>query len=203
MATPGRVRRTLQTEGEKKDREATRERLVPHGQKGPPSLLAGIWDEVQSLPNSWTFPAENDGVDGFAGPGPIFVVGEQPSTSRWPTEDPGRRLLYDSLVACGLEHAHLTDIIKSRGAGHEWRKWSPDRLKPHIDLFRRELDALRPWRLILLGAEARKLFLTHFPDKAEMVRKIYHFGYLRRVPLENRVSWQQDYRRKLCEAAKP
>ena len=38
---------------------------------------------VCNLPGGWMFPAETNGVSGFAGLAPIFVIAEHPSESRW------------------------------------------------------------------------------------------------------------------------
>ena len=57
--------------------------------------VVSFWLDVRKLPDPWTFPAEEDGISGFAGLAPIFIIAEQPSGSRWPREDKGRRLLYD------------------------------------------------------------------------------------------------------------
>jgi hypothetical protein len=163
---------------ENTDSRVTLERILrqqPHPLFMP---LVSLWLDVYKLPHAWTFPAEEDGISGFAGLAPIFVIAEQPSLSRWPRENKGRRLLYDSLLACGAGQAHLTDVVKSRAKGHESRDWPPERLKPHIDLLRRELDELKPEKLILLGDDARQLFSAHFPKEATSARMVPHFGRL-------------------------
>ena len=162
--------------------------------------LTSLWLDVRKLPDAWTFPAEENGVSGFAGLGPIFVIAEQPSTSEWPPEDKGRRLLYDALRACDAEQVHLTDIVKTRGKGHEWRQWPAERLRRHIDLLRQELNELKPQKLVLLGTDARRLFSTHFPKEAASAKMIPHFGYLRRVPLEDRDRWREFFCKELLSA---
>lgn len=155
---------------------------------------------MRNLPGGWAFLAEKDGVSGFAGLAPIFVIAEQPSGSRWPPEDKGRSLLYDSLSACGAQQVHLTDIVKTRGTGHEWRQWSPERLQPHIDLLRRELNELKPERLILLGVDARQLFSAHFTKEAASAKMMQHVGFLRRVPRENQELWRESFCKRLSTA---
>jgi hypothetical protein len=107
--------------------------------------------------------------------------------------------LYDSLVAFGAGHAHLTDIVKTRGQGHEWKSWKPERLMLHIDFLRRELDELKPEKLIFLGEEAKQLFSSHFPNTAPLTM-VSHFGYLRRVPAELQERWRDTFRNQLCKA---
>lgn len=104
------------------DECATVERLLERREHPLLARLAALWHDVRTLPDAWTFPAERSGVSGFAGLAPVFVIAEQPLGSRWPPRDAGRRLLYDSLSACGADQAHITDIIKTRGKGHEWRQ---------------------------------------------------------------------------------
>jgi hypothetical protein len=178
----------------------TLERILQQRDHPMFSQLVSLWLDVRKLPDPWTFPAEEDGISGFAGLAPIFVIAEQPSGSRWPPGDRGRRLLYDSLRACGAEQAHLTDIVKTRGKGHEWRLWPPERLRPHIDLLRRELAELKPERLILLGSDAARLFSTHFAKEAAAAKKIPHFGFLRRVPPEDQDRWRELFCRQLSAA---
>jgi len=185
---------------ENEDTIATAERILQQQQHPLFMSLASLWLEVQKLPDAWTYPAEENGVSGFAGLAPIFVIGEQPSFSRWLRENRGRRLLYDSLATCGAGQAHLTDIVKSRGKGHEWKEWPPERLRPHIDLMRRELDELHPKKLILLGNDARKLFLAHFPRYAASARMVPHFGSLRWVTRESKVCWRESFCKELSTA---
>jgi hypothetical protein len=181
------------------DTIATAERILQRQQHPLFMSLASLWLEVQKLPDAWTYPAEENGVSGFAGLAPIFVIGEQPSFSRWLREN-GRRLLYDSLLACAAGQAHLTDIVKSRGKRHEWKKWPSERLRPHIDLMRRELDELHPEKLILPGDDARKLFSAHFPRYAASARMVPHLGALRWVTRENKGTWRESFCKELSTA---
>jgi hypothetical protein len=141
--------------GENDDITLTLDRILQQRQHPLFKPLASLWEEARALPRAWTFPAEECGVSGFAGLAGTFVIGEQPSFSPWRPKDKGRRLLYDSLVACGAAQAHLTDIVKSRGKKKEWQGWSTERLRPHIDLLCRELKELQPQRLIFLGDSPR------------------------------------------------
>jgi len=179
------------------DCRITLERILQQRQHPLFMPLASLWLDVHKLPDAWTYPAEENGISGFAGIAPIFVIGEQPSLSRWTPTNKGRRLLYDSLLACGAGQAHLTDIVKSRAKGHEWRRWSPERLQPHIDLLRREMDELKPEKVILLGEDARQLFSGHFAKEAASARKVPHFGRLR---WEHQVCWRESFFEKLLTA---
>lgn len=125
-------------------------------------------------------------INGFAGLAPFFVIGEQPSLSTWPRHNKGRRSLYDLLLACGAGPAHLTDIVKTRAKGHAWRDWPPECLQPHFDLLRRELDELKPEKLILLGNDTKQLFSAHFAKEAASARLVPHFGCLQWVPQKDR-----------------
>jgi hypothetical protein len=182
------------------DRKVTLERMLQQ-QRHPLFLrLPSLWFDVYKYPDAWTFPAEEGGVSGFAGLAPIFVVGEHPSLSGWPPNDKGRRLLYDSLVACGAADAHITDIIKSRIKAHEWKEWAPERFRPHVEFLHREMDELKAEKLILLGNDAQTLFSTYFKQCALPVRTVLHFGALRWVPSESRSAWCRSFRETLSTA---
>jgi hypothetical protein len=191
---------------ETKDIIVTLERMLQQQRHPLFKSLCWLWEEARTLPGAWLFPAEENGVSGFAGLAPILVIGEQPSLSPWPPGDKGRRCLYDALLACGAGQAHLTDIVKSRGGKGEcthWTQWPREQLQPHINLLRRELDELDPDRnakLILLGDDARGLFSRHFPKHAASARVVPHFGALRWVRLENRGAWYTSFREKLSTA---
>lgn len=185
------------------DRRVTLERILQQQQHPLFIRLPSLWLDVYKFPDAWTFPAEENGVSGFAGLGPIFIIAEHPSFSRWPPEDKGRRLLYDSLVACGAGQAHITDIVKSRGKGHEWKKWPPERLRPHITFLRRELDELMPEKLILLGNDTQELFSAHFANEAASARVVPHFGRLQYVPQPDRGRWCQTFCEHLSTALEP
>lgn len=187
---------------EAKDTIATLKRIIEQQQHPLFASLVALWHETHALPNAWTFPAEEGGVSGFAGLGSTFVIGEQPSGSRWSAQDRGRRLLYDGLVDCGAMDAHLTDIIKSRGVGPEWKEWPAEQLCSHIDLLRREITLLHAKQFIVLGTQARNLFAAHFPQHAASTKMVPHFGYLRRVPPEKVDAWKDDFRKTLRNALK-
>jgi hypothetical protein len=54
--------------------EADREKRV--------RLLSRLERKIRSQQDWWTFDPEGS-VEGFRGPGPIVIVGDQPSTSEW------------------------------------------------------------------------------------------------------------------------
>lgn len=184
------------------DRKVTLERILQQQQHPLFIRLPSLWLDVYKLPDGWTFPAEENGVSGFAGLAPVFIIAEHPSFSEWPPENKGRRLLYDSLMACGAGEAHLTDIVKSRGKGHEWKKWPPERLRPHIDFLRREMDELKPKNLVLLGNDAQKLFSAHFANEAASAKMVPHFGRLQYLPQQDRGRWCEVFGEQLLTALK-
>ena len=96
----------------------------------------------------------------------------------------------------------MTDIIKSRGVGPEWKQWPVDRLRLHIDLLECEISRLRAKKFIVLGTQAQKLFATHFPQHAGSTKMVPHFGYLRRVSHEKVDAWKDDFRETLRNALK-
>lgn len=82
-----------------------------HQRKKP---LRDLAVKIGSRKNWWLYPSESP-VEGFFGLGPIFIVGDQPSTSAWEYEHPHRRAFYDLLATEGVGNSHLTDIYKRRG----------------------------------------------------------------------------------------
>jgi hypothetical protein len=73
-------------------------------------LLKKLREKIRSHEDWWTFDPEGS-VEGFTGPGPVFVVGDQPSTSEWEPGHPNRRLFYGTLEALNIGGAHLTDVL--------------------------------------------------------------------------------------------
>src|SRR5436190_17202876 len=87
--------------------------------------LIELKDRIFSHKDSWFFPAE-DSIQGFMGRGPVFIVGDQPSTDEWGPEHPNRRVFYDTLQKVGLQNAHLTDLYKKRGLSSGLKSGLPD-----------------------------------------------------------------------------
>src|SRR5882672_9334278 len=112
--------------------------------------LREIAKEVDSQPNWWRFPTEAQ-IQGFLGTAPLFIVGDQPSTSDWAYSNPNRRALYDSLMGLGVPNAHITDLYKKRGKAGGLRQRLPEDFNEHIKIFRRELQILQPTRIVALG----------------------------------------------------
>ena len=101
-------------------------------------LLHQLQQRITSeVKDAWLFP-QRGAVSGFLGTSPIVIVGWRPSWSPFPNED-ANKLLYEILIEFGLENAHLTNVIKSRGRKDEP---DPDNFVLHKDIFMRELEIL-------------------------------------------------------------
>ena len=95
-------------------------------------LEQSITKEVQ---NAWLFP-QRRAVAGFLGTGPLVLVGWRPTFSPFP-DNGANRGFYDVLTEFGLENAHLTNVVKSRGhAGQS----DPCDFALHEEVFWRELE---------------------------------------------------------------
>src|SRR5260221_14196019 len=112
--------------------------------------LAEIAALIDSHPDWWRFPAEN-AVRGFWGADPLLIVGDQPSTSEWPSSHPNRRAFYDRLPKVGAANAHITDLYKRRGKAGALRQGIPGDFGLHVELFRNELALVQPTRVVALG----------------------------------------------------
>jgi|SRR5665213_628523 len=141
--------------------------------------LAGIIDRH---PKWWRFPVQEP-VQGFLGADPVFIVGDQPSTSPWGPDHPNRQAFYGLLEKIGASNFHLTDIYKRRGKSSELRKCLPPDLKPlptdfseHLMFFKKEVALLRPTRIVALGEIAQILLSLHFPE-LKPIRRMWHFAY--------------------------
>jgi hypothetical protein len=87
--------------------------------------------------DAWLFP-QRGVVSGLLGTAPIVIVGWRPSWSPFPNEG-ANKLFYEILTEFGLENAHLTNVIKSRGHKDEP---DPDNYAIHENIFVRELEIL-------------------------------------------------------------
>jgi hypothetical protein len=83
----------------------------------PPSkhlLLHQLQERIQStVQDAWFFPQRGT-VAGFLGTGPVVIVGRRPSWGTF-SDEGGNHLFYEILCEFGLENAHLTNFLKSRG----------------------------------------------------------------------------------------
>lgn len=95
---------------------------------------------ISQVKDAWLFP-QRGAVSGFLGTAPIVIVGWRPSWSRFPNEG-ANKLFYEILTEFGLENAHLTNVIKSRGHKDEP---DPDNFALHEEIFVRELEILDAW----------------------------------------------------------
>lgn len=135
---------------------------------------------IDSKRDWWRFPEEGP-VLGFMGDGPIFIVGDQPSTSPWPPSHPNRRAFYDLLPRVGVARAHLTDLYKRRGRSGELREGLPEDFGAHLEFFRRELAVIKPSRIIALGELAEALIAEHLPDLRPILTRMWHFSHVVRA----------------------
>lgn len=135
--------------------------------------LAAIIDDH---PDWWRFPADGP-VRGFLGTGPLFIVGDQPSTSPWESSHLHRREFYGLLTRLEAGNAHLTDLYKKRGPAGALRSGLPDDFAAHVAFFHDELALLRPTRVVALGDHADHLLRAHVPEIVPILTKMWHFGY--------------------------
>jgi uracil-DNA glycosylase len=47
----------------------------------------------------------------------------------------------------------------------------------HLDLLRREIDIVKPLRIVALGVCAEQLLYEYLPEVREKVRRVWHFAY--------------------------
>lgn len=135
-------------------------------------------DKIESCSDNWLFPAEKT-IQGFLGTDPIIIVGDQPSESQWNESHPHRRIYYDTLKKVGASNAHLTDLYKRRGKPNSLEEKIPDDFGQHLEFFERELEILKPARVIALGQLAYKLLRVNFP-KLKDLGQMWHFAYVSR-----------------------
>src|ERR1043166_3172291 len=133
--------------------------------------------DIQSRHDWWLFPAERT-IQGFIGTGPIFIVGDQPSTSEWGVEHPNRRTFYDTLEKTGLANAHLTDLYKKRGESSALRNGLPADFPDHEKLFQREVEILQPALMVALGQLAQRLLIENFTTWSKTIPRIWHLAYV-------------------------
>jgi hypothetical protein len=138
-------------------------------------LLKKLREQIRSHEDWWTFDPEGS-VEGFAGPGPVFIVGDQPSTSEWEPGHPNRRLFYGSLEALNIGGAHLTDVIKRRGKASASAKRLPPDFDHHLAILRREFRITSPIRIIALGELPERWLRIYFPECANRLCGIIHFA---------------------------
>ncbi len=130
--------------------------------------------EIDTIPNTWTFPAKRK-VHGFLGAGPLMFVGERPSTGKG--SGPADRVLYDLLEKLSIGDSHLTDVITSRGkVGEPY----PEDMGLHKRIFDRELRIVRPHTIIAFGPKVYDLLQFSLAGKGITIRQVYHYAYSRR-----------------------
>ncbi|HEX8891654.1 MAG TPA: hypothetical protein VF779_21070 [Pyrinomonadaceae bacterium] len=138
--------------------------------------LIKLAEVIESHSGWWRFPDE-EAVQGFLGTDPIFIVGIRPSTSEWGPSHPHRRFFYDFLAKIGAANAHLTDIYKRRGHSNDVEVESEKDFNDHLLLFRKEIEILRPTRIISMGVESRNRLRWHMPELESIVKEEWHYMY--------------------------
>jgi hypothetical protein len=147
-------------------------------------LLEELAVEIDSHEGWWRFPTQEP-VRGFMGTDPIFIVGDQPSTSEWGPQHPGRRIFYATLQKTGLHNAHLTDLYKKRGFSSSLNQASlPDDFSDHVDFLRKEIKILRPQLIVGLGQLAQRLLKKSLPEWRDPIPRIYHFSHIVKQGME-------------------
>lgn len=159
-----------------------------------PRSLPELAAAIDRRADWWRFP-EEPGVRGFLGDGPVFFVGDQPSTNAWPPTDRGRRVFYDGLKEAGLGDAHLTDLVKRRGQSSALENGLPDDFERHVAFFREELALLLPRRIVAVGRLCERLLREHVPEVRARLGYVHHFAYAARPHVS------LDYPRLLAAAA--
>jgi hypothetical protein len=153
---------------------------------GPDSLREALCHIKASHPDTWWFFPEElsdhtdkDSVHGFLGTGKIFIVGDQPSCSDFSYEHEHRRAFYNLLKEEWAGDCHLTDFYKRRGCCSELKNgFDPIRHRDsieHMEVFRREVELLRPSTILAMGRIAECLLKT-YTDYS--IKFIVHFGVM-------------------------
>ena len=143
--------------------------------------LFNLAKEISADSDCWLLPTEEK-VRGFLGTDSIVIVGDQPSNSPWDKFHPHRRIYYDTLKKVGASNSHLTDLYKRRGEPSSLKNLSsyqfPKDFSEHLKFFRRELEILKPARVIALGGLAYKLLRVHIPELTKDLGQMWHFSYV-------------------------
>jgi hypothetical protein len=122
--------------------------------------------------DAWLFPQRRT-VGGFLGTGPVVIVGWRPSLSQFPDEG-ANRLFYDILIEFGLENAHLTNVVKSRGHRGEP---DPEDLALHAEMFWRELEIISAQQAVAPMGEAYDRVATMLLARgAKPVARLPHYA---------------------------
>lgn len=157
--------------------------------------LAGT---IHSRSDWWLFPTQ-DSIQGCMGTGPIFIVGDQPSTDEWPPEHPNRKVFYETLRKVGLQNAHLTDLYKKRGLSSGLERGLPEDFPNHVDFFRKEIQILQPTLIVGLGQLAQRLLIQNVKSWTRTIPRIWHFSYVVRARKE--MSYEANMREMILKPA--
>jgi uracil-DNA glycosylase len=143
--------------------------------------LFNLAKEIGANSDCWLFPTEKE-VRGFLGTDSIVIVGDQPSKSPWDESHPHRRIYYDTLKKVGASNVHLTDLYKRRGEPSSLKNLLPHQFPKdfpeHLKFFRREIEILKPTRVVALGMLAYKLLRVYVPELNQDLGQMWHFSYV-------------------------
>ena len=126
-----------------------------------------------AIPNPWLFPTRGK-VQGFLGTGPIMFVGERPSTGNF--GGPADHLLYSLLEKFGAADAHMTDVIKRRGLVNAPY---PDDIAPHRRIFDKEIEIVRPRRIVAFGQKVYDLLQFSLAGSEIKITQVWHYSKAR------------------------
>lgn len=140
-------------------------------------VLSALANEIQQHRDWWQFPEEGS-IKGSLGDSSIVIVGDQPSTSSWPESHPNRRAFYYTIQRVGVADAHLTDLYKRRGLSGQLKAGLPHDFEFHLSFFRRELEILKPKRVVAVGWLAFNLLFQHVAEVRPILRRMWHFSYV-------------------------
>lgn len=98
----------------------------------------------------WWFPSIN-GVKGFYGDKDYIFVCPQPHKGEFPVYAHDKKL-YDNMAKYGFEEAHLTDVVKCRGA--KYKELSKTEINNCIGWLDEEVRIVKPKAIIAIGKKA-------------------------------------------------
>ena len=146
--------------------------------------LLELAETIRSNENWWLFPSQ-DPIQGFMGTDSIFIVGDQPSKDKWGPEHPNRKIFYETLQKIALPNVHLTDLYKKRGDCSALKWKLPEDFSDHLNLFRREIEILKPTLIVALGELAQRLLIQNLTEWKPAIPRIWHFSHVVRAGKES------------------
>jgi hypothetical protein len=164
-------------------------------------LMAEIHDDCFKMytqfSNAWFFPSYN-GVKGFLGTDNIVFVALNPSHGRFPSR--GDKLFYKHMRDYGFESAHITDVIKYRLAGSEYKKLKENNrlfsriLEKNIKWLKREIDILGgSVKIVGIGKEAYDILKKYFNENV-VDKMLLHYSWVERYTKKGRINVEKRLR---------